>query len=367
MKTIAVAMLLLTSVVSSVVSSQSDGWGRATKGYRFAFPRDHASHPDYKLEWWYYTGNVSASDGRLFGYQLTFFRIGVDRAPTNPSRWAIRDLFMAHLAISDVRNRQFSFAELLNRAGIGWAGAESERYRVWNENWEATLQPDGGHRLRASHGDIALDLQLEPGKGPVDQGVDGISQKGDGVGNASHYYSMTRMPTTGTLTVAGEPIQVRGLSWMDHEFGTSVLEQGQTGWNWFAIQLNDGTDLMLYEFRRGDDERDRHSSGSLIDEAGGRTRLGVGDFTLEAGAQWKSARSGASYPTNWQILIPAHGLDLRVQAVMPDQELAPRQSGVVYWEGAVVVQGTRRGQSVQGRGYLEMTGYAGSLTTRMLQ
>jgi predicted secreted hydrolase len=367
MKKLAVVLVLLAFMVPSVVDSQSDGWRRATSGYQFAFPRDHASHPDYKLEWWYYTGNVLASDGRAFGYQITFFRIGVNRAPTSSSRWAIRDLFMAHLAISDIQRNRFHFAELLNRAGIGWAGAESERYHVWNENWEATLEKDGLHRLRASHDDIAIDLRLEPGKGPTDQGVDGISQKGDGPGNASHYYSMTRMPTSGTLTVAGSAIAVRGLSWMDHEFGTSVLEKGQTGWNWFALQMDDGTDLMLYEFRRADGQRDRHSSGSLVDEAGRRTRLDVDEFTLAPGAHWKSARSGASYPTNWRIEVPTQALDLRVQAAIPEQELVTARSGVIYWEGAVIVQGTRRGRPVQGRGYLEMTGYAGTLTTRMLQ
>ncbi|RPH61544.1 MAG: carotenoid 1,2-hydratase, partial [Acidobacteria bacterium] len=212
-----------------------------------------------------------------------------------------------------------------------------------------------------------IDLRLEPGKGPTDQGVDGISQKGDGPGNASHYYSMTRMPTSGTLTVAGSSIAVRGLSWMDHEFGTSVLEKGQTGWNWFALQLDDGTDLMLYEFRRADGRRDRHSSGSLVDEAGQRTRLDVEEFMLAPGAHWKSARSGAAYPTNWRIEVPNQALDLRFQAAIPEQELVTARSGVIYWEGAVIVQGTRRGRPVQGRGYLEMTGYAGTLTTRMLQ
>lgn len=154
---------------------------------------------------------------------------------------------------------------------------------------------------------------------------------------------------------------------MDHEFGTSVLEKEQIGWNWFALQLTDGTDLMLYEFRRVDGNRDRHSSGSLVDEAGRRTRLDVEDFNIDARTSWKSPQSGATYPTDWRIVIPEHGLDLRVQAVMPNQELVTPQSGIIYWEGAVVAEGMRRGQAVHGRGYLEMTGYAGTLTTRMLQ
>jgi predicted secreted hydrolase len=274
---------------------------------------------------------------------------------------------MAHLAISDIQNNRFHFAELLNRAGIGWAGAAVKDYRVWNENWEATFDEDGRHRLRANHDEMAIDLRLEPGKIPIEQGVDGISQKGDGVGNASHYYPMTRMPTSGTLTLGGSPIQVQGLSWMDHEFGTSVLEQGQTGWNWFALQLDDGTDLMVYEFRRADGRRDRHSSGSLVDEAGRKSTLEMKEFSLNPGTYWKSNRSGAAYPITWHIAVPSQALDLQVRAAIRDQELVTGRSGVIYWEGAVTVDGTRGGKPVRGRGYLEMTGYAGTLTTRMLQ
>ena len=367
MKTLAAVCVTLALMLTSAVGTQSDGWRRAMPPYRFVFPRDHASHPDYRLEWWYYTGNVVADDGRAFGYQITFFRIGVDPAPTNPSRWVVRDLFMAHLAISDIAAGRFHFAERLNRPGVGWAGADTGTYRVWNENWEARLETDGAHHLHGSHGDVAIDLRLEPGKPPTDQGVDGVSQKGDGEGNASHYYSLTRMPTSGSLTVSGRKMGVRGLSWMDHEFGTSVLEAGQTGWNWFALQLEDGTDLMLYEFRRTDGERDRHSTGSLVDEAGRRTRLEPRDFRLDPGTLWTSPRSGAAYPVDWRIAIPGQALDLRVQAALAGQELVTDRTGVIYWEGAVVVQGTRQGRPVRGRGYLEMTGYAGTLTTRMLR
>jgi predicted secreted hydrolase len=214
---------------------------------------------------------------------------------------------------------------------------------------------------------MAIDLRLEPGKSPTDQGVDGVSQKGDEIGNASHYYSLTRMPTSGTLVVDGLPIQVQGLSWMDHEFGTSVLEKGQTGWNWFALQLDDGTDLMLYEFKRADGRRDRHSSGSLVDDGGRRTRLDMKEFSLDPRRYWKSVRSGAAYPISWHISVPSQAIDLQVRAAISDQELVTGRSGVIYWEGAVTVEGMRGRNPVLGRGYLEMTGYAGTLTTRMLQ
>lgn len=350
------------------LAAQSVGWRQAAPGYRFEFPRDHASHPDFKVEWWYYTGNVAAADGRRFGYQVTFFRIGVEPAPVNPSRWAVRDLFMAHLAITDIGRRRFQFAERLNRAGPGWAGADLARYRVWNEDWEAGLDPDGAHRLRAAGGDIGIDLRLQEGKPPVDQGIDGVSRKGREAGNAAHYYSLTRMPTAGSLLVGGERIEVQGTSWMDHEFGRSFLETGQDGWNWFALQLDDGTDVMVYEFVRSDGRRDIHSAGSHVDARGRPRPLGVDEFSIEPGERWQSARSGGSYPIAWRVRVPGEGLDLDVRAAIADQELVTERSGgVTYWEGAVIVEGRRGGSPIRGRGYVEMTGYAGAPLTQLLQ
>ena len=352
----------------AAVQAQSDGWQRAAGDYQFAFPRDHASHPDYKLEWWYYTGNLASPDGRAFGYQVTFFRVGVEHTPKSPSRWAVRDLFMAHFAVTDIARGGFQFAELLNREGIGWAGAAVERYRVWNEGWEAALSSDGTHRLRARQDRMAIDLRLDPGKPPADHGANGVSQKGNAEGNASHYYSLTRMPTTGTLTVDGQATEVRGLSWMDHEFGTSFLEAGQRGWNWLALQLDDGTELMLYELRRSDGQRDPHSSGSLIDALGRRTGLHSTDFAMVPGKTWTSPRSRAAYPIDWTLRLPEFKTSLRVTAAIAQQELVTtRSAGVTYWEGAVVVEGTRSGRVVRGRGYLEMTGYAGTGMSTLLR
>jgi len=366
MKSLVAGVLGLLLIPSA--SAQSDGWRKAVAGYQFQFPRDHANHPDYKLEWWYYTGNVSASDGRAFGYQLTFFRVGVQQAPINPSRWAVRDLFLTHFAVTDIAGGRFHFAELLNRAGIGWAGAEIDRYRVWNESWEASLDADGRHRLQASAPGMAVTLRLDPGKAPIDEGINGLSEKGHTEGNASHYYSLTRMPTVGTLTLNGNVIQVRGLSWMDHEFGTSFLEERQQGWNWLALQLDDETEVMLYEFRRSDGTRDSHSSGSVIDRTGRRIPLRMADFSMEAGQGWTSARSGATYPIDWRLRVPDQRLDLRVRAAIPQQEfVTARSAGLTYWEGAVLVEGSRNGRPVAGRGYLEMTGYAGTGMSTVLR
>jgi len=353
------AATLFWSLVAGIAWADS-AWRQALPGFVFEFPRDHASHPDYKIEWWYYTGNLASGGGKRFGYQLTFFRIGVESKPKNPSRWAVRDLFMTHFAITDISGKQYRFTERMNRAGAGWAGSEPTHYRVWNQDWEARLNEEGKHQLKASERDMNLARVLSEGKRPVIHGERGISQKGNAAGNASHYYSLTRMPTRGTLTLDGQTHAVEGESWMDHEFGTSFLEKEQTGWDWFSLQFEDGSDLMLFQLRRSDGSLDRHSSGTSIGANGKSTPLGAGDFTLRPGKAWRSEASGASYPIAWELDVPRQGLQLRVGTPVENQELrTERSTGVTYWEGAVEVQGTRAGQAMRGRGYLEMTGYAG--------
>ena len=227
-------------------------WTQATPGYVYSFPRDHASHPDKKIEWWYYTGNVKTADGRRFGYQITFFRIGIDYAPANPSKWAVRDLYMTHLAVSDAKGQRYRYAEKLSRGGPGLAGAGADRYYTWNDDWSAGIRDQGRsgirdrqHVLHAKSPQAGIDFVLDEGKSPVIHGINGINQKGAQPGNASHYYSLTRMPTKGTIAVDGETFQVTGETWMDHEFSTSFLEPEQRGWDWLSIQLSDNREIML--------------------------------------------------------------------------------------------------------------------------
>ena len=355
-------MLLLLGLIGTLAPlvAQSD-WKDATAGYRFEFPRDHASHPDHKIEWWYYTGNVATASGRRFGYQVTFFRVGIDPAPVNPSRWAVRDIFMAHLAVSDPDGRRYRFDERLSRGGPGLSGAATGRYRVWNDDWSAGFDQAGRHVLRAASGTASVQLTLDLGKPPVVNGIDGISQKGARPGNASHYYSMTRMPTKGTIAVDGEQFEVTGESWMDHEFGTSFLEPEQQGWDWLSLQLDDNRELMLYQLRRADGSRDPRSSGTLVDAGGNARHLSSADFTLTPTGATFTAPSGATYPVGWTIAVPDAQIALTVSTPLENQELATTAAGIAYWEGMVRVSGTTRGGAVAGRGYLEMTGYKGSL------
>jgi predicted secreted hydrolase len=333
-------------------------WREASPGYQFSFPRDHAAHPDYRIEWWYYTGNVETREGKRFGYQLTFFRTGVVPVSTNPSRWAVRDLYLAHFAVSDIESQKFHSFERLTRAGIGWAGADTTQYRVWNETWEARLDGET-HVLTADDEGFHLQLALVPEKPPVIHGTDGVSQKGSAVSNASHYYSLTRLRTTGQMTIDNETFKVDGLSWMDHEFGTSFLEKEQVGWDWFSLQLNDGRELMIFQLRRADGSMDPHSSGTLVDSAGQAVPIYFGEFILSPSHPWKSPATGAKYPTVWELEAPRFGLHLLIRAVLSDQELRTNAStGVTYWEGSTVIAG-KDSRNFIGRGYLEMTGYAG--------
>ncbi len=334
----------------------------ALAGYTYGFPYDHGSHDEFRTEWWYYTGHLATTSGRQFGYQVTFFRRGVDQASvrSNPSRWAIRHLYLAHAALSDHGQARFRYAEKLSRAGIGKAGAETGHLRVWIDRWSAETLSDGDRQhLRASAEDFSLDLFVTPEKPPVIHGEGGISRKGSSVGQASHYYSLTRLATTGTITLDGEPLAVSGTSWMDHEFGSGDLGPDQVGWDWFSIQLENRTELMFYRLRRTDGTADAASSGTLIFPDGRSQRLPPSEVRIETLDHWTSGSSGARYPSRWHIEVPAAGLLLDLVPRLSNQELITRRSTqVTYWEGAVDITGKLREAPVAGLGYVELTGYA---------
>lgn len=330
----------------------------ALPGYLFKFPRDHGAHPDYKLEWWYYTGNLDGENGARFGYELTFFRIGTDRRAENPSVWSVGNLYVAHFALSRLDEQVFSFFERVNRAGPGIAHAAVDTLDVQNESWTAKLV-DNTMQLRAYAGGILLELKLTSDKPPAIHGVDGVSQKSDGVGQASHYYSMTRMETEGTVSIDAEAVRVSGESWMDHEFGTSQLAPEQIGWDWFSLQMDNGEELMAYRLRRRDGTIDANSSATVV-AAGGETRhLKLDEFSVRSLRDWPSPKSGAVYRLDWELAIPELEARLRITPLMDDQELVTtRSTGIAYWEGAVEIEGTWRGEPVSGRGYVELTGYS---------
>ena len=340
--------------VSSNDSTTHHQWTAALEPRDWRFPRDHGPHENFRIEWWYYTGNLETETGRRFGYQLTFFRTGLQRDPVNPSRWTVRDLYTAHFAISDVANQRFLRFERTHRGSLDWAGARQGR--IWNGNWSLQFDADSAeHQLHALQDDHAIELTLRPEKPLILHGENGLSRKGSSPGNASYYYSFTRLETVGHVTIDGERLKVLGRSWMDHEFSSSFLEKGQQGWDWFSIQLNTGEELMIYQMRLKDGSADEHSSGTWVAKDGTVITLAREDFILEPLRVWRSPTTSATYPIAWRVRVPSLELDLNVSALMPNQEMDTSAStGVIYWEGCVDITGSRAG-----RGYLEMTGYTG--------
>lgn len=331
------------------------GFARAVAPRAFRFPADHGPHPEYKTEWWYFTGNLVDSAGRRFGYQLTFFRMAL--APgelPRPSRWATNQAYMAHFALTDVNGRRFYSAERFSRAALGLAGAGGVPLEVFLEDWSAreTKAAPWSVRLRAAQGEGAIDLELVSAQPVVLNGERGLSRKGPEPGNASYYYSIPRLATRGTLSVGGERFQVTGTSWLDREWSTSALSGDQAGWDWFALQLKDGRDLMYYQLRKKDGSADPFSAGTLVAADGSVKPLSRDQVRLVPTGWWKSPHDGASYPAGWRLSVPGEGIDLEVVPRLADQELL---TSFRYWEGAVAVQGG--GGTELGSGYLEMTGY----------
>ncbi|HEX3557045.1 MAG TPA: lipocalin-like domain-containing protein [Thermoanaerobaculia bacterium] len=346
------------SVAGALRTGNEQGYARAIEPREFHFPADHGPHPEFRTEWWYYTGNLETAEGRRFGFQLTFFRSAL--APemgARESAWATRQAWLAHFTVSDVAGGRFHSFERWSRGAVGLAGARAEPFRVWVRDWSAAAVGEQAPpmRLAASEGEVGIDLVLQPGKPPVLQGDRGLSRKSSEIGNASYYYSLTRMPAAGAVRLGGERFAVTGLAWMDREWSTSSLGRDQVGWDWFALQLSDGSDLMLYRLRRQDGAADPASSGTVVAPSGEARHLRLADFQIAPSGEWRSPRSGARYPARWRLRIPAEELDLEVRPLLADQEL---DVSFRYWEGAVEIAGTRRGRPVGGRGYVELTGYA---------
>ena len=346
------------SVVGLRASDSSAGFARATSVRTFKFPDDHGPHPEFQTEWWYYTGNLDARDGRRFGYQLTFFRRAITPTlPTRVSDWATNQIYFAHFAITDVKNNAHAASEHFSRDAAGLAGATGNPFHVWLEDRDATaLDAPGNHvQLHARDEKRGLDLTLTSLKSLVLQGDRGLSQKSAEAGNASYYYSFTRLETTGTITVNDEPLTVSGTSWMDHEWSTAVLGENAVGWDWFSIQLSDNREVMLFQIRQKNGSVEPLSSGTIVEPDGTTRHLTREQFDIKVLSSWTSNTTHATYPSHWTIAIPDEDIHLDLQPLVADQEM---DVSIKYWEGAVNISGLARGATVNGRGFVEMTGYA---------
>lgn len=355
----------LATLAFSLASAAVGGeWRTVAVPLALAFPADHGAHPAYRTEWWYVTGLLVDPAGRRYGYQLTFFRQGLRAAPAEAGESELlpRHVLAAHLAVADVAGGHFSHAQRLRRAAVDLAGFATGDLAVWVEDWEMRRGEGDVLTLTAADREVGLGLhlRLQPTRPLVRHGDGGVSRKGDEPGNASAYLSWTRLATSGTLTVAGRQVPVSGTSWLDHEWGSTQLGPDVAGWDWLGLRLEDGRDLMVYRLRRVDGSASPHSGGTLIAPDGTPLPLRAEQLHLEPLTQWKSPRSGATYPAQLRLRVPSAGLELTVTPLLADTELDTRAStGVIYWEGPVRVSG-----SAAGEGYMELTGYAGSLQGR---
>ncbi len=352
------------SVVGTLSPVNTDGFRKALAPAAFTFPRDHGTHPEFKTEWWYFTGNLGTADGRRFGYQLTLFRVAVTPAPpASASAWATNQTYMAHFAVTDVAGDEFYYDERFARGALGLAGVRAAPFRAWLEDWRVSAATgaavrgcDGCLNLRISAGNdaAAVALFLTSTKPAARHGDNGLSQKSATPGNASYYYSLTRLATEGTIEVDGQTHAVTGQSWFDHEWSTSALEDAQAGWDWFSLQLSGQAELMLFRLRARDPADADFVSGSYVAPDGRVSRLRPGDFAIEVLNSWTSPATGVAYPGQWRIRIPRRRLVLDVTPLIRRQEL---NSAFRYWEGAVSATGRHRERPISGAGYVELTGY----------
>lgn len=357
-----IAAVALTLAPAQVVRAQQSSFAQALAPESLEFPRDRGPHPDFRQEWWYLTGNLNSADGERFGFELTIFRFALaPDIPSSPglssqraaqsSAWRTRQMYLGHFAITDVARHRYRFAVKLARGALGLAGAQENPFRVWVGNWQ--IGPDA---LAAAGKGYVLSLTVQPLMPPVLNGERGLSRKSAEPGNATYYYSIPRVAVAGTLVRDGQPLRVHGLAWLDREWGSGGLGPRETGWDWFGLQLADGSCLMFYSLRDREGTEDPYSAGTWVDSAGHAHSLSRGDVHIDVLSYWTDA-GGARYPARWRLAVPASGLDVTVHPVLADQELvtSPR-----YWEGAVDVSGTRAGRHVAGRGYVELVGYAGT-------
>ncbi len=358
--------LLLAPAIFAICAVAAQSWTAARADYPYAFPRDHFAHNDFQTEWWYYTGNLRSGDGHRFGYELTFFRqaVRLEHAADIPPTWLPDQIYLAHFALSDLDGAEFFHTKRLNRRGPGLAGASENTGHYWNGNWQVRWIDvrSGRQHLQAVCDAGTLQLDLTPSKPPVVHGERGVSIKGPLPGEASQYISFTRIASRGTLEWKGKQYAISGSSWMDHEFFSEPSDNQLGGWDWFAVQLDTGQELMLYRLRRKDGTSERFSSGTYVDEKGSARFLRGSDFTLTTLETWHSRASGESYPVRWHISVPSLQLDLTEETRLKSQELFSREAvSPTYWEGAVDYAGRMGSRKVSGVGYLEMTGYAGTI------
>lgn len=338
----------------------NEDFSKAVEKRKFIFPDDHGPHFDFRTEWWYFTGNLTSDDNRKFGYQFTIFRTALSKQKSERnSKWNSNQIYMAHFAVTDIDENKFFFDERFSREGNNLSGAQINPFKVWVEDWQIT-QTESRTKyelptisIKAKTDKMEINFTLEAIKPFVLQGDEGLSQKGKQPGNASYYYSYTRLKTDGKIILSGQEFSVRGFSWMDREWSTSALSEDQKGWDWFALQLEDNTEIMYYQMRKKDGTADVFSKGVFVDEKGASQLITKDSVVLKVTDYWLSP-TGEKYPSGWKLQIPSKEINLKITPAVKNQLM---DVAVRYWEGSVKIEGTKNGNRVNGRGYVELTGY----------
>ena len=343
-------------LATSSVLAAPPVFSKVIAGKSLSFPRDFGAHPNFKTEWWYATGWLQTPDGKPLGFQVTFFRSATEHDTKNTSRFAPRQLIIAHAALSDTAVGKLQHDQKISRVGFGRAFADEATTKLKLDSWAMQRNSDGQYQLQIPARDFTLSLTLQPTQAVMLQGDSGYSRKGPLSEQASYYYSEPQLAVSGTITRQGKPVHVTGNAWLDHEWSSTVLDKSAVGWDWVGLNLADGGALMAFQIRSAEG-KPVWQHATLHDAKGHMHSFDASHIRFVPLKQWRSPRTGASYPTSMQIIID----DVRWEVVplQNDQELDSRQStGSVYWEGAVTV--LRNGEPA-GKGYLEMTGYLKAL------
>ncbi len=340
--------------------TKNEYFEKAIEQRKFIFPQDHGPHPEFKTEWWYFTGNLTSEDNKKLGYQFTIFRTALSKNKNNRSSdWNSNQIYMAHFAVTDISQDKFYFQERFSRDGNELAGAQINPLKIWLENWQV-VQLGNKYifdlpvlNIKAKTETSEINFNLESIKPLVLQGDTGLSQKGQEIGNASYYYSYTRLKTSGKIVLEGKKFNVNGFSWMDREWSTSALSENQKGWDWFALQLNDNTEIMYYQMRKTDGTPDNFSKGVVVNQNGTSEIIKKEEVTLNITKDWESP-DGTIYPSGWKLKIPSKNIDLNIYPAIKNQFM---DVTIIYWEGSVKIEGTKNGSKINSRGYVELTGY----------
>ncbi len=358
--------LLFLLLSAGHVSSLALAWQQAVKARPFSFPRDHGQHENFQTEWWYITGNLVADNGQSFGFQSTIFRRGIRKNKTTNNPWEVRDLYLLHTSLSDFSHQQFYHYQDASRTGPGLAGADSKTLNTWFKGNFIRQEENKRITLHCQASDYTLELSLTPSyPRPILHGNRGLSHKGAEAGQASYYYSLPRLLTRGSITLADKHYQVSGLSWYDHEFATNQLGKNQQGWDWISLHLDDGSSLMIYQMRQKTGDISPPSSGTFVFPDGRSEHLRRSDFSLTPEKRrWESPDTGISYPLWWQLTLKKpRTLELTLRPKMVNQEMkTERTTRTMYWEGGIMAAGGRgNSKAIKGEGYLELTGYGKAL------